>query len=50
LSAARGYVELTKPEEQRELTLISHRVRDEGQDLYEAWQQAVDKTQAETSL
>ncbi|MEG0202011.1 MAG: nucleoside deaminase [Comamonas sp.] len=50
LSAARGYVELAKPEEQRELTLIGHRVRDEGQDLYEAWQQAVDKTQAETSL
>ena len=44
LSAARGYVELAKPEDQRELTLISHHVRDEGEDLYEAWQKAVDTT------
>lgn len=44
LSAARGYVEFAKPEDQRELTLISHHVRDEGEDLYEAWQKAVDTT------
>ena len=41
LSAARGYVELAKPENQREMTLIGQRVRDEGEDLYEAWQKAV---------
>lgn len=41
LSAARGYVELAKPEGQREMALIGHRVRDEGEDLYEAWQKAV---------
>ena len=44
LSAARGYVEFAKPEDQRELTLISHHVRDEGEDLYEAWQKAVATT------
>ena len=44
LSAARGYVELAKPEEQREMALIGQRVRDEGEDLYEAWQKAVSTT------
>lgn len=44
LSAARGYVELAKPEDQREMALIGHRVRDEGEDLYEAWQKAVSTT------
>ncbi|MDR2335802.1 nucleoside deaminase [Diaphorobacter ruginosibacter] len=44
LSAARGYVELAKPEREREMALISHRVRDEGEDLYEAWQKAVSAT------
>lgn len=41
LSAARSYVELAKSEGQREMALIGHRVRDEGEDLYEAWQKAV---------
>lgn len=44
LSAARGYVELAKAEDQRELAVVSHRVRDEGEDLYEAWQKAVTTT------
>lgn len=37
LSAARGYVELARPLEQREMKLISLPVRPEGEDLYEAW-------------
>ena len=44
LSAARGYVELAKSEEQREMALIGQRVRDTGEDLYEAWQKAVSAT------
>ncbi|MDR3100969.1 MAG: nucleoside deaminase [Paraburkholderia sp.] len=40
LSAERGYVEIARPLEQREMKLIHHRARDEGQDLYEAWQAA----------
>ncbi|WP_175688742.1 nucleoside deaminase [Burkholderia anthina] len=38
LSAARGYVEIARPLEAREMKLVYHRARDEGQDLYEAWQ------------
>ncbi|MFD1559752.1 nucleoside deaminase [Paraburkholderia silviterrae] len=38
LSAERGYVEIARPLEQREMPLVYHRARDEGQDLYEAWQ------------
>lgn len=38
LSAERGYLEIARPLEQREMKLIHHRARDEGQDLYEAWQ------------
>ena len=41
LSAARGYEQLAKPEGEREMALVSHRVRDEGEDLYHAWQKAV---------
>ncbi|GAB3630579.1 tRNA-specific adenosine deaminase [Pandoraea terrae] len=37
LSAERGYVELAKPLEQREMKLTYVRARDQGQDLYEAW-------------
>jgi dCMP deaminase len=37
LSAARGYVELARPLEQREMKLVSLPVRAEGEDLYEAW-------------
>ena len=40
-SAARGYEQLAKPEGEREMALRSHRVRDEGEDLYDAWQKAV---------
>ena len=46
LSASRGYVELAKPEDQREMPVINHRVRDAGEDLYEAWQKAVDEDRA----
>ncbi|MDN5539891.1 MAG: nucleoside deaminase, partial [Comamonas sp.] len=42
----RGYVELAKSEDQREMTLIGQRVRDTGEDLYEAWQKAVSATAA----
>lgn len=38
LSAARGYVELAKPLEQREMKLISLPVRAQGEDPYKAWQ------------
>ncbi len=37
LSAERGYVELARPLAERELKLTYARVRDEGEDLYEAW-------------
>jgi dCMP deaminase len=39
LSAERGYVEIARPLEQREMKLAGLRVRPEGQDLYEAWQE-----------
>ena len=41
LSAARGYEQLARPEGEREMALVSHRVRDDGEDLYDAWQKAV---------
>lgn len=37
LSAERGYVELARPLEQREMKLAYVPARDAGQDLYEAW-------------
>ena len=37
LSAERGYVEIARPPEQREMKLQGLRARDEGEDLYEAW-------------
>ncbi len=37
LSAERGYVEIARPVEQREMKLHALPVRDEGEDLYEAW-------------
>lgn len=40
LSAARGYVEIARPIEEREMPLRSLPVRDEGEDLYEAWKRA----------
>ena len=46
LSAARGYEELARPEAQREMPVITQRVRDAGEDLYEAWQRAVDENRA----
>ncbi len=42
LSAERGYVEIARPLEQREMKLIYQPARDEGQDLYEAWQETQD--------
>lgn len=46
LSASRGYDELARPEDKREMPVINHRVRDAGEDLYEAWQKAVDEDRA----
>lgn len=46
LSAARGYEELARPEGKREMPVIRQRVRDAGEDLYEAWQKAVDENRA----
>ena len=40
LSAERGYVEIARPLEQREMKLQGFRIRDEGDDLYEAWNKA----------
>ena len=37
LSAERGYVEIARPLDQREMKLQGLRVRDDGEDLYEAW-------------
>ena len=37
LSAERGYLEIARPVEQREMKIEGLRVRDEGEDLYEAW-------------
>jgi tRNA(Arg) A34 adenosine deaminase TadA len=37
LSAERGYLEIARPPEQREMKLEGLRVRPEGEDLYEAW-------------
>ena len=46
LSASRGYDELARPEDKREMPVINHHVRDAGEDLYEAWQKAVDEDRA----
>lgn len=46
LSAARGYEELARPLERREMPVITRHVRDAGEDLYEAWQKAVDENRA----
>ncbi|MDR0214145.1 MAG: nucleoside deaminase [Comamonas sp.] len=46
LSASRGYVELARPKDKREMPIINQRVRDAGEDLYEAWQRAVDEDRA----
>ena len=37
LSAERGYAEIARPLDQREMKLQGLRVRDSGEDLYEAW-------------
>lgn len=39
LSAERGYQEIARPIDQREMRIESLRVRDEGVDVYDAWQQ-----------
>ena len=46
LSTSRGYEELARPAERRELPVVNQRVRDAGEDLYEAWQKAVDEDRA----
>lgn len=38
LSAERGYVEIARAPQEREMPMISLPVRAEGEDLYEAWQ------------
>lgn len=40
LSAEKGYREIARPVAEREMKLISLPVRDEGEDLYEAWKKA----------
>lgn len=40
LSAERGYLEIARPVEEREMKIAYLPVRDEGEDLYEAWQNA----------
>ena len=42
LSAERGYAELARPIEEREMKLTYVPARDEGEDLYEAWRQATE--------
>ena len=37
LDAKRGYAEIARPADQREMKLIGLRARDSGEDLYEAW-------------
>ena len=39
LSAERGYVEIARPIEQREMKITYRPARDQGQDLYKAWQE-----------
>ena len=46
LSASRGYEELARPAERRELPVINQRVRDAGEDLYKTRQKAVDEDRA----
>lgn len=43
LSAERGYLELARPPEARDLKLHGLAVRDEGEDLYEAWRKVEQK-------
>lgn len=43
LGAERGYVELAKPIEQRDMPVTHVRVRDQGEDLYDAWQSLFDQ-------
>ena len=38
LSAERGYLEIARPLDQREMKLQGLHVRDDGEDLHEAWQ------------
>lgn len=40
LDAERGYVEIARPVEQREMKLAGLRARDSGEDLYEAWKRS----------
>ena len=39
LSAERGYVEIARPPDRREMKLHGLRARDDGEDLYEAWKE-----------
>jgi tRNA(Arg) A34 adenosine deaminase TadA len=44
LSAERGYVEIARPLDQREMKLQGLRVRDDGEDLYDAWKKVASAT------
>jgi tRNA(Arg) A34 adenosine deaminase TadA len=44
LSAERGYVEIARPLDQREMKLQGLRVRDDGEDLYDAWKKVASET------
>jgi dCMP deaminase len=44
LDAERGYVEIARPPDQREMKVHELRVRDDGEDLYEAWQRTAPTT------
>ena len=44
LDAKRGYIEIARPPDQREMKLQELRVRDDGEDLYEAWQRTTAAT------
>ncbi|MET0867747.1 MAG: nucleoside deaminase [Pseudorhodoplanes sp.] len=43
LSASRGYIEIAKPLADREMRMIGLPVRADGEDLYEAWKNVLEK-------
>ena len=45
-SGSRGDEELARPAERGGVRVVNQRVRDAGEDLYEAWQKAVDEDRA----
>ena len=41
MDAKRGYVEIARPEEQREMKMQYLPARAEGEDIYDAWKKAI---------